>query len=37
VYLVDPQGNVMLRFPRNPDPSKMVKDITRLLKVSRIG
>jgi cytochrome oxidase Cu insertion factor (SCO1/SenC/PrrC family) len=37
VYLVDPQGNLMLRFPRNPDSSKMVKDITRLLKVSQIG
>ncbi|MGH8711926.1 MAG: SCO family protein [Burkholderiales bacterium] len=37
VYVVDPQGNLMLRFPRNPDPQKMVKDITRLLKVSQIG
>ena len=37
VYVVDPQGNLMLRFPRNADPHKMVKDITRLLKVSQIG
>ncbi len=37
VYVVDPQGNLMLRFPRNADPRKMVKDITRLLKVSQIG
>ena len=37
VYVVDPQGNLMLRFPRNPDPRKMVKDITRLLRVSQIG
>jgi len=37
VYVIDPQGNLMLRFPRDADPRKMVKDITRLLKVSRIG
>lgn len=37
VYVVDPQGNLMLRFPRDADPRKMVKDIMRLLKVSRIG
>jgi hypothetical protein len=37
IYLVDPLGNLMLRFPRDPDPSKMVKDLTRLLKYSRIG
>lgn len=37
VYLVDPLGNVMLRFPKNADPRRMVKDLTRLLKVSRIG
>jgi hypothetical protein len=27
----------MLRWPRDPDPSKMVKDLQRLLKYSRIG
>jgi cytochrome oxidase Cu insertion factor (SCO1/SenC/PrrC family) len=37
VYLVDPLGNLMLRFPRDPDPKGMVKDLQRLLKVSRIG
>ena len=37
IYVVDPMGNLMLRFPRNADPSKMVKDISRLLKVSQIG
>lgn len=37
VYLVDPKGNLILRFPRDADPRKMVKDITRLLKVSQIG
>jgi hypothetical protein len=37
IYLVDPLGNLMLRFPRDPDPSKMLKDLQRLLKVSRFG
>jgi cytochrome oxidase Cu insertion factor (SCO1/SenC/PrrC family) len=37
IYLVDPLGNLMLRFPRDPDPSKMLKDLQRLLKYSRIG
>jgi len=37
VYLVDPLGNLMMRFPRDPDPSKMIKDLQRLLKYSRIG
>ncbi|HWD21679.1 MAG TPA: cytochrome C oxidase subunit I [Burkholderiales bacterium] len=37
VYLVDPLGNLMLRFPRDPDPSRMLRDLQRLLKYSRIG
>ncbi len=37
VYLVDPLGNVMLRFPRDADPRRMMKDLQRLLKVSRVG
>jgi len=37
IYLVDPMGNLMLRFPRDPDPSKMLKDLEWLLKVSRFG
>ena len=37
VYLVDPAGNLMMRFPRDPDPSRMLKDLQRLLKYSRIG
>jgi hypothetical protein len=32
IYLVDPQGNLMMRFPRDPDPAKMIKDLERLLK-----
>ena len=34
IYIVDPFGNVMLRFPRDPDPSKMIRDLQRLLKYS---
>jgi hypothetical protein len=34
IYVVDPLGNLMLRFPRDPDPSKMIKDLQRLLKYS---
>jgi glutathione peroxidase-family protein len=37
IYLIDPLGNLMMRFPKNIDPSKMAKDIKRLLKVSQIG
>jgi hypothetical protein len=37
IYLVDPLGNLMLRFPRDPDPSKMIKDLQRLLKYSQVG
>jgi cytochrome oxidase Cu insertion factor (SCO1/SenC/PrrC family) len=37
IYLIDPLGNLMLSFPRNPDPSRMKKDLERLLKVSRVG
>ncbi len=37
IYLVDPLGNLMLRFPRDPDPSRMIKDLQRLLRYSRSG
>lgn len=37
IYLVDPLGNVVLRFPKDADPSRMKKDLQRLLRVSRIG
>jgi hypothetical protein len=34
IYLIDPFGNLMMRFPRDPDPSRMIKDLQRLLKYS---
>lgn len=37
IYLVDPLGNLMLRFPADADPSRMIKDLERLLKYSRFG
>jgi cytochrome oxidase Cu insertion factor (SCO1/SenC/PrrC family) len=37
IYLIDPLGNLMMRFPPDPDPKKIIKDLQRLLKVSRIG
>jgi cytochrome oxidase Cu insertion factor (SCO1/SenC/PrrC family) len=37
VYLVDPLGNLVLRFPKDADPKRMIKDLQRLLKYSGIG
>lgn len=37
IYMIDPLGNLMLRFPKDADPNKMKKDIAKLLKASRIG
>ena len=36
-FLVDPLGNLVLYFPPDIDPSDMVDDIKRLLRLSRIG
>jgi cytochrome oxidase Cu insertion factor (SCO1/SenC/PrrC family) len=35
IYVVDPLGNLMMRFPENPDPRKMLKDLSRLLRHSK--
>jgi hypothetical protein len=37
IYLIDPLGNLMMRFPKDADPNGMKKDLGRLLKASRIG
>lgn len=37
LFLVDPLGNLMMRFPHDPDPKKVHSDLNRLLKYSRIG
>lgn len=37
LYMIDPLGSLMMRFPKDPDANKIKKDITRLLKASRVG
>jgi hypothetical protein len=37
IYLVDPHGNVMMRWPAQPDYKRMKGDLDRLLKASQIG
>lgn len=37
LYLIDPLGNLVLRYPDDPDPGRIVKDLKRLLSVSQIG
>jgi hypothetical protein len=37
IYLVDPLGNLMLRYGSDPDPDGMRRDLSRLLRASRIG
>lgn len=37
IYMIDPLGNLMMRFPKDADPNRIKKDLTRLMKASRIG
>lgn len=37
MYMIDPLGNLMMRFPKDADPNKIKKDLSKLLKASRIG
>jgi hypothetical protein len=37
IYVVDPLGNLVLRYERDADPSRIIKDLVRLLKTSGIG
>lgn len=37
IYLVDPNGNVMMRWPAQPDYKRMKGDLDRLLRASQIG
>jgi len=37
VYLVDPLGNLMMRFPQDPDPMRVIKDLQRVLRASQFG
>jgi hypothetical protein len=35
IVLIDPRGNLMMRFPQQPDTKGIVKDLQKLLKYSR--
>jgi hypothetical protein len=35
IFVIDPLGHLMMRFPRDPDPGRVLKDIARLLRQSR--
>jgi len=37
IYLMDPHGNVMMKFSNSLDAKLILKDINKLLKISRIG
>jgi len=37
IYLIDPMGHLMMRFPKNADPAKVKKDLVKVLKASAIG
>jgi hypothetical protein len=37
IWLIDPLGNLMMRFPNKPDHRKAYRDIAKLLKASAIG
>src|SRR5690606_33241478 len=37
IWVIDPLGNLMMRFPEEADPSKLRKDLGKLLFASQIG
>ncbi|MCW8955728.1 MAG: hypothetical protein OQL09_02515 [Gammaproteobacteria bacterium] len=37
IYIMDPLGNIMMRFRQGTSPKLILKDLNRLLKISRIG
>lgn len=37
IYIMDPLGNIMMRFSQGVSPKLILKDLNRLLKISRIG
>ncbi|MFZ6757075.1 SCO family protein [Undibacterium sp. Ji50W] len=37
IYMIDPLGNLMMRFPKDADPNKIKKDLGKLLRASAIG
>jgi len=37
IYLIDPRGNLMMRYQKDADANKIKKDISKLLRASAIG
>jgi cytochrome oxidase Cu insertion factor (SCO1/SenC/PrrC family) len=37
LYLIDPLGNLMMRYPKNPDAKRVLRDLNRLMTVSQVG
>lgn len=37
IYMIDPLGNLMMRFPKDADANRVKKDLNKLLKASAIG
>lgn len=37
IYIIDPLGNFMMAYPEDADAAKILDDIRRLLKISKIG
>lgn len=37
IYMIDPLGNLMMRFPKDADPNKIKRDLSKLLRASSIG
>jgi hypothetical protein len=37
IFMIDPLGNLILRYPADPDIKRMANDLDRLLRASRIG
>jgi cytochrome oxidase Cu insertion factor (SCO1/SenC/PrrC family) len=37
LFLVDPQGYLIIWYPQDADPSGLIKDLERLLRISKIG
>ena len=37
IYIVDPLGNLMMRFPTDADPNKTRRDLAKLLRASGVG
>ncbi|MDH5573064.1 MAG: hypothetical protein OEY89_14985, partial [Gammaproteobacteria bacterium] len=37
IYIIDPLGNYMMAYPEDADAAKILDDVRRLLKISKIG